>query len=1279
MSFGTATVDVQLDSTRAEAELTALLSRIAGSDATVVVEVDTRGVASEITAAVDSADSNVVVTSDASEVTGDVTAAVDGADSEVLVTSDASGVTSEVTGAVDAADTDVVVTGQASEVTGEINGAVDAAETEVTVTGDASGVTGAVDAAVDAADGTVLLTGDASGVVGTVEATLAENSPFGPVSVGGEVDPNLLTDVGTLAAGLADASDEGRTFRTVIAGLGAAAAAAGLFQLIDAASEAEQSVGAVEAVFGEASGTITAFADTSAQAAGLTATAAQNLTAQIGALLQGFGFAQDEAAKTSVVIAQLGADLAATFGGTPEEAVQALGAALRGEFDPLERFGISLNVAKANLRAVELGLADNVNAVDANARAQASLSLIMEQSTGAQGQFARELDTTAGQLAVAKAAAQEAAAAVGATLAPAFVELVGVLTDDILPAVEDLGTTLGPALGSAVSATVPILAGAIDVLVALTPIVETFAAVIEAIPDPVLQLIGTFIALRTAIGPLGSLVNLVIKQFAGLSVAAALNVSSLGAIKGAAATAKDGVASLASAITPATAIIAAATIAFTLYSNSQAKQAQNARELESQQQGLSEALNSSEGAIEGLTDRLRDLIDTGAEFSGQGALAALITDGKSFAEVFASAGATVEEFTDAIAQGTDVSDRYLQALTDQGGEAAASSIALSDLRDQIVAQSKASLDAGVATDRWTQSQVDNAIEQTRSADGTRNYVAAQEQLVTETAAAEAAAEEHAAALTEQQKALQELAATAPQVTFLMTALGTETGRTTDLLAALAISSRDAGLSETELQTVLAQLGATSPQAVANLQAVADTIDRVRSAGVNSLPSIQDLAGEFDKFSLQGFRDDLADALEAVQNFNTNLVLIAESGGPRLAAAAAELGPQFAAEIANGIKNGSPGVAQQVELLLAAIEGAGADTENILTTQIGPDLAVATGQMGTLATSAFGENFVLDPSGQIVQLESSLIGGRPGVAFRAMELGTEGTGGFESGLDLAPPTEAEVGAVDTTLEQSGPGTRTRAEELGSTATSGFESGFNPATPARTRVDEARIRIQNAKEGIRGAGSSTGQAGTAGFSSGVSGFGEAGRVAVVQAINTIVRLRDLASSGGRQVGAALGGGITAGIAGQINNIASAARAAVNAALQAAKEEAKIGSPSRVFADEVGSELSAGMALGLEEGTREVMAAAAGVIDRAASQLNVVSRNGLDPQITGLLGELGGHDPRGPGLLLGGGPTVNVTVNAPGATKEDADTIAAATADATVLALERRRLAFSARTAN
>jgi hypothetical protein len=199
--------------------------------------------------------------------------------------------------------------------------------------------------------------------------------------------------------------------------------AAGIFlkgvnDTVNAASRLQQSVGATEAVFKASSSVIDDFAKSSADAYGISSSAARELTAQIGSMLKGFGFSTQAAAEQSVVLAQLGADLSATFGGKPEEAVQALGAALRGEFDPLERFGISLNVAQANLKAVELGLAANKNEVDLQARAQAALAIIMERSADAQGQFAREADTYAGQQARATAAAEDARAKFGEQLLP---------------------------------------------------------------------------------------------------------------------------------------------------------------------------------------------------------------------------------------------------------------------------------------------------------------------------------------------------------------------------------------------------------------------------------------------------------------------------------------------------------------------------------------------------------------------------------------------------------------------------------------------------------------------------------------------------------------------------------------------------------------------------------------------------------------------------------------------------------------------------------------------
>lgn len=224
-----------------------------------------------------------------------------------------------------------------------------------------------------------------------------------------------------------DASQAARSAASTMANvLGGAAFLAGAGKAINAASELEQAVGGTAAVFKESSAEIDAWAKNAAQSAGLSERAARELTAQLGGLLKGFDFTTDEAAALSIQLSQLGADLAATFGGKPEDAVQALGAALRGEFNPIERYGIALNVTQANLKAVEMGLAESTSQVDLNARAQAALQIIMERSADAQGQFAREAQTAAGAQAIAAAEAENAAADLGENMLPVYTRMVEV-------------------------------------------------------------------------------------------------------------------------------------------------------------------------------------------------------------------------------------------------------------------------------------------------------------------------------------------------------------------------------------------------------------------------------------------------------------------------------------------------------------------------------------------------------------------------------------------------------------------------------------------------------------------------------------------------------------------------------------------------------------------------------------------------------------------------------------------------------------------------------------
>ena len=140
----------------------------------------------------------------------------------------------------------------------------------------------------------------------------------------------------------------------------------------------------------------------------------------------------------------------ATFGGPVTGASNAMASALRGEFEPLRRYGVSLSQAEINSRA----LADTGKATAAELtkqeKALATQALIMEQSTDAAGAFARESNTLAGQSERLKANLEDLGASVGEALLPPLTALAEWVTTEGLPKLEEFGTwaseNIGPAL-----------------------------------------------------------------------------------------------------------------------------------------------------------------------------------------------------------------------------------------------------------------------------------------------------------------------------------------------------------------------------------------------------------------------------------------------------------------------------------------------------------------------------------------------------------------------------------------------------------------------------------------------------------------------------------------------------------------------------------------------------------------------------------------------------------------------------------------------------------------
>ena len=196
---------------------------------------------------------------------------------------------------------------------------------------------------------------------------------------------------------------------------------------IAAASDLEQSQGAVESVFGKSADTILEWADSAATGVGLAKSEYQSLATVIGSQLKNMGLPLDQVTGKTGDLIKKAADLSATFGGTTQEAVEALSSTLRGETDPIEKYGVSINQAAIQAEMMRRGTDKLTGEQGKQAKAMATLSLINKQTADSQGAFNREQDTAAHQAQVASAEYENMTAALGTALLPAVAAVTGKL------------------------------------------------------------------------------------------------------------------------------------------------------------------------------------------------------------------------------------------------------------------------------------------------------------------------------------------------------------------------------------------------------------------------------------------------------------------------------------------------------------------------------------------------------------------------------------------------------------------------------------------------------------------------------------------------------------------------------------------------------------------------------------------------------------------------------------------------------------------------------------
>lgn len=258
------------------------------------------------------------------------------------------------------------------------------------------------------------------------------------------------------------------------------AAGAASFKL---ASDLDESRNKVKVVFGDMSASVIAWAQNAAQSFGISRQEALEAVGTFGNLFAAMGIGIPTAADMSEKLVGLASDLASFNNADPSEVLEALRSGLVGEVEPLRRFGVNLNQARIEAKALELGIWDGITPLTAAQKAQAAYGIILDDTKNAQGDFARTSDGAANKQRILLATFKDLGAELGQKLLPIgqkILDFVGELFDGFssLPGpVQDFGIYIG--IAAAAAGPLVYIIGALSSVIGaiLSPVVIIGAAI----------------------------------------------------------------------------------------------------------------------------------------------------------------------------------------------------------------------------------------------------------------------------------------------------------------------------------------------------------------------------------------------------------------------------------------------------------------------------------------------------------------------------------------------------------------------------------------------------------------------------------------------------------------------------------------------------------------------------------------------------------------------------------------------------------------------------------
>lgn len=256
---------------------------------------------------------------------------------------------------------------------------------------------------------------------------------------------NLLADVSNFSSGINTADTEAKGLsgkmekygKRMAAAFAVAAAAAGAMAVkigmesIKAASDLNEEISKAEVIFGDTADEIKAFAETADKALGISKKEALSAAGSFAVLGKNAGLTGKELAKFSKTSTVLASDLASFYNTNAEDAIAAIGSAMRGEAEPIRKYGVLISAASLDQAALNYETRtgtelerDAKNQLTESSKVLARYQAILDQTTDAQGDFNRTSEGLAAQQKILNAQLENLKTTMGQSLLPTMREVV---------------------------------------------------------------------------------------------------------------------------------------------------------------------------------------------------------------------------------------------------------------------------------------------------------------------------------------------------------------------------------------------------------------------------------------------------------------------------------------------------------------------------------------------------------------------------------------------------------------------------------------------------------------------------------------------------------------------------------------------------------------------------------------------------------------------------------------------------------------------------------------